>query len=340
MRKKGYIFAVIISVLILAGFLIFFVGTPSPAKDISWGVSFSQRHAQNLNLDWKKVYLSLLDDLLVSDLRLSAYWDLTEPDDDSYNFADLDWQLEKAEERDVRILLIVGMKLPRWPECHIPAWASELDKNKQQEKLLEWLEVVISRYKNNRTIWAWQVENEPLFPFGECSKMDKEFLKKEVVLVGSLDSRPIIVTDSGEWSFWFTAARMADIAGATMYKRVWFSFPDFLKTLLLDKWTGFYVHYPFPPKFYRAKADLISKIFHKETIITELQAEPWGPVLLYDLPVEEQSKTMDSEKLKEIIDFAQKSGFSKFYLWGSEWWYWMKTVQNDSRILDEAKKLW
>ncbi len=340
MINKGRIFKLVIIVLILAGFIYFFVSSPTPAQDITWGVSFSKKHALALGLDWKKVYLALLDDLGVSDLRLSTYWDLGEPIDDRFDFTDLDWQLARASERDVPVLLIIGRKLPRWPECHIPAWADSLEEGKQREELLEWLEVVVLRYKNDQTIWAWQVENEPLFMFGECPRMSKEFLKREVELVRKLDDRPIIVTSSGEWSFWFSAARLADIPGSTMYKRVWFSLPDFLKNLFLNKWTGFYAYYPFPPKFYRAKADIINKVFDKEVIITELQAEPWGPVLLYDLPFEKQGRTMNLEKFKKMIQFARQSGFPRFYLWGGEWWYWLKTVQNDSSIWDEAGKLW
>ncbi len=340
MIKKSSIFRVVILILILAIFIYFFVGFPEPAKEISWGIHFSEKHAQAFGMDWKKVYLSLLDDLKISDLRLPAYWDLGEPSDDRYNFTDLDWQLERAKERGVPVLLVIGMKLPRWPECYEPSWASGLDKEKKQEKLLEWLKKLILRYKDDQTIWAWQIENEPFFRFGECPAEDKEFLKREIKLVRDLDDRPVVITDSGEWSFWLTTAGIADIPGATMYRRVWFSFPGFFKTIFFNKWNGFYIRYPFPPRFYRAKADLINKIFGKETIITELQAEPWGPVLLYNLPVEEQKRTMDLEKFKKVIEFAEKSGFSRFYLWGGEWWYWMKTVQNDPRIWEEAKKLW
>ena len=35
----------------------------------------------------------------------------------------------------------------------------------------------INRYKDNQAIKAWQVENEPFLKgFGECPKLDKEFL--------------------------------------------------------------------------------------------------------------------------------------------------------------------
>jgi len=27
------------------------------------------------------------------------------------------------------------------------------------------------------------------------------------------------------------------------------------------------------------------------------------------------------------------------YLWGSEWWYWLKEKQNDPKIWEEAKNL-
>jgi hypothetical protein len=62
-------------------------------------------------------------------------------------------------------------------------------------------------------------------------------------------------------------------------------------------------------------------------------------VLLYDSPIEEQKKTMDLEQFKKNIEFAKKTGLDEFYLWGSEWWYWLKEKHNDSGIWEEAKKL-
>ncbi len=70
-----------------------------------------------------------------------------------------------------------------------------------------------------------------------------------------------------------------------------------------------------------------------------MQAEPWGPTLLYDSPLEEQEKTMNLEQFRENIEFAKKTGFKEFYLWGAEWWHWMKEKQNKSEIWNEARKL-
>ena len=50
-------------------------------------------------------------------------------------------------------------------------------------------------------------------------------------------------------------------------------------------------------------------------------------------------KTMNIDIFKENIDFAKQTGLDKFYLWGSEWWYWMKEEQGQVQIWEEAKKL-
>ncbi len=34
---------------------------------------------------------------------------------------------------------------------------------------------------------------------------------------------------------------------------------------------------------------------------------------------------MDLEKVDEIIAYAQETRYDKQYLWGAEWWYWLKS---------------
>jgi len=324
---KKILLAFLILLLLFAGYL--FIGEPSRAKEITWGVNFSQKHTENLGLDWKTTYLALLDDLGVKHLKVAAHWDLIEPEEGDYNFEDLDWQIKTADEKGAKLLLVVGMKTGRWPECHIPEWAKNLNKEEQQKEILEMLEKIVLRYRERNSVVMWQVENEPFFPFGECPWVDKNFLKKEIDLVKSLDTqkRPILISDSGEGSFWINAAKLGDIVGTTMYKKVWV------------RQIGVYLTYPFPPTFYWRKAQLIKKLFGKEVICIELQAEPWGPKLLYESPLEEQEKTMNLERFKANIEFAKKTGLDEFYLWGGEWWYWLKTKQNNPSIWDEARKL-
>jgi len=57
-------------------------------------------------------------------LRLVAYWQKIEPEQGKYSFEDLDWQIKEAEKRDIEVILVIGRKVSRWPECHIPEWAT------------------------------------------------------------------------------------------------------------------------------------------------------------------------------------------------------------------------
>jgi len=323
------IILIIILFLILIFVCFFFVGFPKPKKDIKWGVVFSQKHAQKLGLDWKENYSALLDDLKVKRIKVATYWDLLEPEKDNFAFEDLDWQIKEAEKKGAKLLLVIGMKTPRWPECHIPGWAEELNEEEQKKEVLNLIKEIVLRYKKEDIIWAWQIENEPFFKFGKCPwEINEKFLKKEINLVKSLDpKRSIIISDAGELSFWFKAARYGDILGITMYREVWVSE------------LGFYFKHIFPPAFYRRRAQLIKKILGKEVICIELQAEPWGPTLLYDSSLEEQMKSMDLEQFRKNVEFAKKTNLKEFYLWGAEWWYWMKEKQNKSEIWEEAKKL-
>ncbi|MCK4592239.1 beta-galactosidase [Candidatus Parcubacteria bacterium] len=322
-RKKIFIIFVLIAVFMSA---IYFVYVPR-REDVKYGVTFSKPFAEHLGLDWQETYLALLDDAGVKRARLPSYWTEIEAERGSYSFEDLDWQIEEAEKRGVKIILSLGQKQPRWPECHIPDWANELNKYERQDELIKVITKVVERYRYKENIVAWQVENEPFLPFGECPELDKNFLDREISLVRSLDSRPIIISDSGELGTWHSAATRADILGTTLYRIVW------------NDHIG-YVHYPIASVIYRIKAAIIMYITGVEKIIiVELQAEPWGPKMIIDTPLEEQYKSMSPEQFRENIEYVKKIEFSEAYLWGAEWWYWLKTEKGDDRIWEEAKRV-
>lgn len=328
MKKTIQRVLVVLAIFLGIVFAYFFIGRAPEVPKIIWGVNFSQKHAANLGLDWRVAYVALLDDLGVKHIKVAFHWDILEQEKGTYSFEDFDWQVANAKTRNVLLIPVIGMKTSRWPECHMPDWAKGLSKENQQKEILAMVEAVVKRYKDNPTVAAWQVENEPFFPFGECPWAEKGFLSREVSLVKSLDSlHKVLITDSGEGSFWTGSARYGDIVGTTMYKKTWV------------RQLGFYFTYPFPPVFYWRKAQLISHFFGKEVIGAELQAEPWGPKLLYDTSVQEQKKTMNVEQFKKNIKFAKRTGFKTHYFWGAEWWFWMKEKQGDPSMWNEAKKL-
>lgn len=323
---------IVLALLVLIGLIWLLFNWPVQSKneDMKFGVSFAHHHAESLELDWKETYTAILDDLKVERMRIAAYWDRIEKEDGEYDWSDVDWQVEEAQKRGVDLVLAMGVKTPRWPECHIPEFYMT-DKAERENALLKYEEVLVNRYKNYDNIVYWQVENEPFLKFfGECPEnaVDPELVDKEIALVKGLDpEREIIVTDSGELSLWLKAAERADVFGSTLYR-------------IIYKPPFGYVTYPLGPNFFRVKALFARMITgQKNFIISELQAEPWPKAWILHVSVEEQYKTMNPEKFEEIIEYTKKTNFSEAYLWGVEWWYWLKERQDKPEMWEAAKNL-
>lgn len=302
-----------------------------PYSSVKYGVTFSPRYAKYLNLDWQKTYLQVLDDLKVRNLRIPTYWDLIEAEPGKFDFSESDFMLDEADKRGVKVVLTLGMRQPRWPECHVPFWARDLTVKQRQSKALEFVTKTVERYKNRPSIVLWQVENEPLFSFfgQNCDKPDKAFLRSEADLVKKLDQKPIIITDSGEFGSWITSMRLSNIFGISVYRKAY------------DPFLG-YKSYPILPYFYNIRSLITRNIFardNKKTIITELQAEPW---LSNNTPEESypnnQKQAFSIDHFKQNIEYAKKTGFDEIYLWGVEWWYFM-AKHGYPQYLEYAKTL-
>lgn len=297
---------------------------------LTYGVSFSHRHAAWLGLDWKKTYLAILNDLRPNIIRLSAFWEEVEPDQDRFDFSSLDWMMGEARKHGTNVLLTVGQKSPRWPECYVPVWARRLQNDEYERRLLNFVEKIVERYRAHPALEIWQVENEPYikFDFGDCAYFDSKLFPKEVSSARSLDpSHRIATTDSGELGFWKRTHATGDIFGTTVYR-------------VVQTPRGWYLHYRFlPPGFYYFKSRILS-IPYGDFIISELQAEPWirgGDPRVAS--ISEQERSLNSEQLKKNIEFARHVGASRAYLWGAEWWYWMKETKGDARYWQIIKEL-
>ncbi len=69
---------------LIALFWLLSLGTIPREEELTYGVSFSRFHTDELKLDWKETYLALLNDLGVRNFRFSAHWPLTEPKEGKY----------------------------------------------------------------------------------------------------------------------------------------------------------------------------------------------------------------------------------------------------------------
>lgn len=315
--------------VIFLGQLIFDKIYPSPPQ-ITYGVTFSPPYARYLGLDWQKVFLSSLDDLNLKNLRIPTYWSEIEKNMDEFDFSEVDFMLDQANQKNARVLLVVGFRQPRWPECYPPPWVKGLTLEQKRVRILQFIEKTVSRYKDQAAVWGFQVENEPFLRFfgKDCDKGDIGFLTQEVSLVEGLSEKPIIISDSGELGFWMTPMRLSDIFGTTLYREVY------------NPVIG-YFSYPIAPYLYNLKSQIIQKIFapqNQKTIIVELQAEPW--IVKADLAknFQKQAQFFPVEKFKSYVDYAKKTGFDTQYLWGVEWWYFMKE-HGYPQYLEYAKTL-
>lgn len=62
----------------------------------------------------------------------------------------------------------------------------------------------------------------------------------------------------------------------------------------------------------------------QETMLIELAAEPWLVEPITDVPVDVQLERMNLETIAETLAYAEKTRFSRQYLWGGEWWFWLR----------------
>jgi hypothetical protein len=292
------------------------------------GVSFSVKYAREMGLDWKQTYASLMDDMNIKRFRLMSYWDEIEQRPDVYTWDDLDHQFREAEKRGAKVSLAIGYRQPRWPECHMPTWASPLSKPQRWEELYQFMGDVVDRYKGSPALVSYQLENEALnTAFGICDDWDRSRLIHEFKLVKERDPHhPIAVSVANEFGIPFGQPR-GDIVGFSVYKRVY------------QRNGGFYFNYPLPSIWHGSRGAVVEKYLKRPVMIHELQTEPWGPEGTVKLSIEEQNKSMDAERLKKHVDYALASGIKEIYLWGGEWWYWRKNVLNEPTVWDAAYKV-
>lgn len=294
----------------------------------TFGITYSPDYASSLGLDSRATYMQMFKDLKIRRIRLPAYWDDIEPSQDQFNFSDLDYYVSEANKNEAMIILAIGYKLPRWPECRVPNYLKHASMGYRQERQLIYIKKVIEHFENNPGIYAWQIENEPLLEFGTCDRVDEPYLQKEINYVRSLTQKRILITDSGELSSWITPMQLSDIFGTTMYRAVF-------NPIFGD------IPYYFQPWYYWIKAELIRTFLapnNKEMIIVELQAEPWAEIFIGDIPIQKQLEHFSVKTFEDNVIFAKRVGTPEIYLWGVEWWYWIAKLGHPE-FLEYAKTL-
>lgn len=297
-------------------------------KPLVMGTTFVPDYARSYGLDPQQTLEAIFSDLGMRQVRLVSYWKHIEPTPGTYDFSELDWQFEMANKYGAKVSLAVGLRQPRWPECHEPQWVNFADKQ-WEEQLYRYMKAVVERYKNNPALSTYELENEFFMKvFGECKDFNRRRLIYEYKLVKQWDTgHLVIISRSNNWVGLPLGQPRPDKFGISVYKRVW----D--KTV-----TKRYFEYPLPAWFYAMLAGWGEILTGKDMIIHELQAEPWPPTGIKEASVEEQFKSLNPSRLKDRIDYGIGTGMRTIDLWGAEWWYWLKTQKGDASVWNVVKE--
>ena len=297
------------------------------------GATFIPDYARHFGLDPEETMRAMTNELGIKNFRLVSYWNKGEPTEGVYDFSELDWQFALAEATDSKVSLAIGLRQPRWPECHMPTWAENMSMIEWEPRLKQYMKATMERYKDSPALESYQLENEFfLSVFGICPDHSRDRLIREYEFAKAVDSEhPIIITRSNNAWGYPIGEPQPDKFGVSIYKRVW----D--KTL-----TKRYVEYPFPAWFYASLAGGGKILTGKDLFIHELQTEAWlpdnGEFHMNEVAsIPEQEKSLNAERLRDRITYAQGTGMKQMDLWGVEWWYWQKTKAGKSDLWDTAK---
>lgn len=293
----------------------------------SFGISFSLKQCRNFDLDWQPVLHSLIHDLGVKQFRLMSYWDEHETTRGNYDFATLAKQLKIIQAAGGEVSLCLGVRQPRWPENHWPNWAWRLPKPERDTALMRYLDATVAFAKEWPCITSYQLENEALLTnFGTRPDTDRRRLRAEFKLVKHLDpTRAVAMSTSTSWGIPIRRP-IPDYVGFSYYQ-----------VLYHDGKYRLSFHRPWLD---RIRAALIRLIHRKQSFIHELQAEPWGPKNIWEMDLPEQYKSMSLAQLQSNIRQAEATGLYPIYLWGAEWWYWLKSKNRAPEHWNAVQKLY
>jgi hypothetical protein len=331
-RHKVISIVVLIFLLILGGMYgiaQWYIHSES-STPLQLGVSFIPDYAESLGLNPEDTMQALLN-IGVKQFRLVSYWNDLEPTPGHYDFSQLDWEFQKAQASHAKVILTLGLRQPRWPECHEPTWADSEPVSEWQPQLEALMKAVVERYKNSPSLESYQLENEYFLQgFGDCTNFSRSRLISEYNLIQKTDSNhPIIVGRSNNALGIPVNQPTPSEFSISIYRRVWDS-----------AYTHRYIEYPFPAWYFAFLAG-VQKIYDgKDMMVGELQAEAWPPhgQAITATSLTEQNKSFSAQRFKAVVNYGKATGMRSIDLWGAEYWYYRKEVLHDPSLWNVAKQ--
>jgi hypothetical protein len=313
------------------------------------GANFSCKQAEYLGMDCGSLFARVLDDLGVRQVRISAYWSDIEREPGVYDFAAVDRLLDLAENRDARVTVSIGMRAQRYPEFWFPTWlrlAAGLQPGDGPEDhpmvraaLFPYLAAAAAHIGAHPAVEALQVENEPFVPsyaYDTRWRIRPEFVAEEIRTVRAHDpgGNPIVVSHASWTRFddhWRWILDHADILAQSVYVK-----------RQRGPWPWLYI---FPYRIGPLAADLPGQADAaarrgKQLWVGELQAEPFErpDVDVRRIPTD-HAASFSARWLEENLRLAARTGATRVYLWGVEWWAYLHDVRGEPELWEMGRRI-
>lgn len=369
------------SVLFVFLLLILYVGNaflnPFPTKKVpdgfrpKYGFSYSFEQGNWYGYDARKEFVWLVDNIRFDWVRLPFFWDqmtqLRQGSDgqaqqsqgsdgqDAWefnkNFEDLKFGINEARKRNIKVIVVVGVKTPFYPEYHIPARLASKIKfgdtigtgSPIARDILDVDSRVVAELSTFDNIAYWQVENEPFLANVNNWKIDHEFLGVETAVVRQADSkkRPIILTSEGalsligRWKSFFDLLKPNDIFGVNAY------FSSQGTTLFAFSAFGHNIRVPWPKGFAWPVQSwyLLSPDYSDmkktaaghglDTWVMEMQADPYVRTLDDAHKNDLYFKAVD---IKRGDNFLRALRMDSVGFWGANYWLFRKSIGDNSWV--------
>lgn len=335
-----------------------------PLGNPEMGINFSCNYAEYLLLEkpggafaddrradraeWCAATLGrLLTGLGARHVRISVEWSQVEPIEGAFDFRLIDALLAEAERDGARVVLTVGLKGQRHPEYYVPSWAlaqtpladdaeitPDLDLSR---RALTMVRAVVAHVAASPAIVGWGADNEPYLRSERTIgwAISREMVQLEVAAIRAADphARPVAIGHGQHFVFdrrWRYALADGDVLTASIYpfrNQGVFGKEFVVPILEIGPLAPNYAHQA------RAAGDL-----GRDYWITEMQAEPYtdGDVRL--LSPANPSPNLTVARFRKSVEYARRTGASRVYLWGAEWWLYEMDRFGDSTWWDLGRE--
>lgn len=292
------------------------------------GTTFSQVQCRDLGLDPKETFIKVLN-MGFDVIRIGTYMD--EISRQGLDFTD--WMIKQAEDREIPLIVTVGLKAPRYPEffpdekiktrlnlAEIPGQTIGTDDLTFQE-VISHVKSIVAKYKERTIIKGWQVENEA---------------EDRLNFAGSHSIFSRLFDEEAK------AAKEGKSPKQEIYFSNAFNIPDSDENLLRNirrnpSGIGFNIYYRIPNPnggYYQLKNDdfkklaIIADLLNRNNItpsIFESQAEPWEDGAHIHLS-ERYYPSSNPDIAVKLASKLTQVGFRQILLWGCEYWIYRENI--------------